>query len=290
MNKRPTRITIIGLGLIGGSLGLAIKKSVPSAVVTGYSRTASTTDRALRTGAIDIGTSTAEHSALKADIVFVCTPVRAVKDIFCTIAPALKRGCIVTDTASTKAEVMEWAVKYLPAHVNFIGGHPMAGKEVAGIDAAEATLFQNCVWCLTPSAETSLDSVKRLTTLLRKLGTRPLMIDPARHDLLVAGISHLPLILSSALVSCTTRSELWNEMARLASTGYRDVTRLASGDSRIYTDICLTNWQSITRWIDDFSKELQRFRRLVADGDEALCEAFSEAREARDKWLKSHRQ
>ncbi len=289
MNKRPARITIIGLGLIGGSLGLAIKKTVPSAVVIGYSRTASTTDRALRTGAIDIGISTAEDSALKADIVFICTPVRAVKDIFRTIAPALKRGCIVTDAASTKAEVMEWAARYLPAHVNFIGGHPMAGKEVAGIDAAEATLFQNCVWCLTPSAEASPNSVKRLTILLRKLGTRPLMIDPARHDLLVAGISHLPLVLSSALVSCTTRSELWNEMARLASTGYRDVTRLASGDSRIYTDICLTNRQSITRWIDNFTRELQRFRRLVADGDEALGEAFSEVREARDKWLKSHR-
>jgi len=185
--------------------------------------------------------------------------------------------------------VMKWANKLHPGHVNFIGGHPMAGKEVAGIDAAEATLFRNCVWCLTPSPRASKYSLSKLSKIIRSLGGRPYVIDPARHDLLVAGVSHLSLILSTALVSTTTRSGLWKEMSRLASSGYRDVTRLASGDSRIYTDICLTNQRSIVRWIDDFTKELQRFRKLVADGDETLGKTFSKACEARDKWLKSRR-
>ncbi|MCX8126871.1 MAG: prephenate dehydrogenase/arogenate dehydrogenase family protein [Dehalococcoidia bacterium] len=290
MEKKAKQITIIGLGLIGGSLGLAIKKAVPSAVVTGYSRSASTTDRALKIGAIDIGTSTPQAAAMNADIIFVCTPVRAVKDIFGAIAPVLKRNCTVTDTASTKYEVMKWGGRLLPSRVNFIGGHPMAGKEPAGIEAAEAGLFQNCVWCLTPSPKASLSSVNRLLDLLRKLGTRPLMIDPARHDRLVAGISHLPFILSSALVTTTTKSKLWDEMSRLASSGYRDATRLASGDSRIYTDICLTNRQSILDWIDDFIPELRRFRKMVAEGDSAIEQAFNEAREAREQWLKGRQQ
>ncbi|MEW6142177.1 MAG: prephenate dehydrogenase [Chloroflexota bacterium] len=287
MNKRPIRITIIGLGLIGGSLGLALKQADPSIVVTGYSRRVSTVRKALKLGAIDHGSGSVTASVKNADIVFICTPVRTVKDIFGAIAPALHRNCIVTDAASTKVEVMKWANRLLPGHVNFIGGHPMAGKEVAGIDAAEATLFRKCVWCLTPSPGASKYSLGKLSKTIRYLGARPYVINPARHDLLVAGVSHLPLVLSTALVSATTGSKLWKEMSRLASSGYRDVTRLASGDSRIYTDICLTNQRSIVKWTDDFIRELQHFRKLVAEGDEALEKAFNKAREAREKWLKS---
>lgn len=289
MDKKPTRITIIGLGLIGGSLGLALKQAGPSITITGYSRRSSTVRKALRIGAIDHGSRSITASVKNADFVFICTPVRTVRDILTIIAPALPRNCTVTDAASTKTDVMKWAIKLLPGHVNFIGGHPMAGKEVAGINAAEATLFRNCVWCLTPSPGASGYSLRNLSVLVRKLGARPYVIDPARHDLLVAGISHLPLILSTALVSTTIKSSSWKEMSRLASSGFRDVTRLASGDSHIYTDICLTNQRSIIHWIDDFTKEIKRFRNLVADGDEALGKAFSKAREARDRWLKSRR-
>jgi len=288
MNTRPARITIIGLGLIGGSLGLALKQA-DSSIITGFSRRASTVRKALKMGAIDHGSGSVAASVKNADFVFICTPVRTVRDIFDTIAPALPRNSVVTDAASTKVEVMKWAGKLLPGNVNFIGGHPMAGKEVAGIDAAEASLFRNSVWCLTPSPGASKYSISKLAGLVRKLGARPHFIDPARHDRLVAGISHLPLLLSTALVAATTKDSLWKEMSRLASSGYRDVTRLASGDSRIYTDICLTNRRSIVRWTDDFITELRRFRKLVAEGDEALEKAFNETREAREKWLKSRR-
>ncbi|MCX8126726.1 MAG: prephenate dehydrogenase, partial [Dehalococcoidia bacterium] len=272
------RITIIGLGLIGGSLGMALKLADPSIVINGYSRRASTVRKAVRLGVIDYGSGSIAASVRESDIVFICTPVRTIKDIFISIAPILKRNCTVTDVASTKVGVMEWAEKYLPGHVNFIGGHPMAGKENAGIEAAEAGLFRNCTWCLVPSSKASKYSLGRLSRIVRSVGAKPYIIDPARHDLLVAGISHLPLVLSTALVSTTTGSELWGEMARLASSGYRDVTRLASGDSRIYTDICLTNRQPIVKWIDDFTRELLRFRDRIDGGDESIEEAFRAAK------------
>jgi prephenate dehydrogenase len=289
MKKRPVRITIIGLGLIGGSIGLALRKADRSAVITGCSRRRSTARRAMKLGAINRSSASPAAAVRDADYVFICTPVRAVKDILKAIAPSLRRGCIVSDAASTKAEVMKWAKSLLPAGVNFIGGHPMAGKETSGIGVAEAGLFKGCTWCLAPGAGASRGSLQRLSALVRKLGARPLVIDPDRHDFLVAGISHLPFIMSSALVSAAAKDGAWTEMSRLASSGFRDATRLASGDSRLYTDICLTNRKAIASWLDRFSAEMERFSRMIAKGDENLSGAFSDSAGARNRWLKNRR-
>jgi len=282
-------IAIIGLGLIGGSIGLALKRSrLENAELTGYARNPEVAGKALRLKAVDKIGESLTSTVGKADIVILATPTMATKEILEQIGPHLVSGCTVTDTASTKAKVMEWAGQYLPPGVNFVGGHPMAGKESAGIDVAEADLFQGRTYCLIAGRNSSPASIQLMVELVEKMGANPLFITAPEHDNFVAGISHLPLILSSTLVMATTKSPVWEKMSGLAATGYRDVTRLASQHPRMNRDICLTNRENILLWIDEFSRELSRFRQLVAGNSEDLEKAFTEARQARESWLEDY--
>ena len=279
-------VTIIGLGLIGGSIGLALRQEKePKWEIIGYSRRQETIAKALSSGAIERGVTNLKDAVKQAEFVIIATPVLTVKEIFSEIAPHLPAGCIVTDTASTKVQVMKWAEEMLPPTVDFIGGHPMAGKETYGIEAAEAELFRGCTYCLTPSEKASPKSINTVTGMVRKLGARPFFIDAQEHDNLVAGISHLPMVLSAALVSLTTRNSSWSEMSKLAASGYRDLTRLASGSPEVSAHICLSNQEAIVNWIDKFSQELKRYRQLVAGGDKRLEQAFTETNKARQEWL-----
>ncbi len=281
------RITIIGLGLIGGSLGLALKKALGTEIeVTGHARKGEVARLALEKQAVD-KTEAGLASAVKtAEMVIIATPVLAMRDILKRIAPELAAGCIVTDAASTKAAVLEWAEQYLPQNVNFVGGHPMAGKETFGIEAADATLFQGCTYCLTPARSASRESMHRLKWMAETVGAKPMFLSAADHDYMVAGISHLPLVISTALVSSVTRSNNWPTMSKLASTGFRDVTRLASGNTEMSRDICLTNRDSLVRWIDDYMMELRKYRDAVSEGNPDIEAAFARARETRQEWLK----
>jgi len=283
------RVTIIGLGLIGGSLGLALKRLNWRAVeVVGWVRRLETGQTALKMGAVDRFELSLEIAVQDADVVFIATPVLTIKEIFTQIAPHLHEDCIVTDTASTKFQVMRWAQELLPAKVSFIGGHPMAGKEIFGIQAADASLFQGCVYCLVPGKHAAPTAMEVIRDMVGAVGAIPLSIDAAEHDKLVAGISHLPLLLSIALVLSTTQSSSWHQMARLASTGFRDLTRLASGNPEINSSICLTNQSAIIHWIDKFSEELRTLRELVSKGDSGIQDVLFTASEARRKWLEKH--
>jgi prephenate dehydrogenase len=283
-------VAIIGLGLIGGSIGLALRKGKRSRwEVVGYGRHQETVADALSLGSIDRGETNLEDAVKQVDLVIIATPVLAVKEIFSQIAPYLPSGCIVTDTASTKVQVMKWAKGILPQTVSFIGGHPMAGKETYGIQVAEARLFRGCTYCLTPSEKASPESIDTVIAMVKKLGAIPLFIKAQEHDNLVAGISHLPILLSTALVSLTTRNPSWTKMAKLAASGYHDLTRLASGSPEVNSHICLSNQRFIVDWIDEFSQELERYRQLVARGDKHLEQVLTQARKARQEWLKQTR-
>ncbi|MBM4445333.1 MAG: prephenate dehydrogenase [Chloroflexi bacterium] len=279
-------IAIIGLGLIGGSLGLALKEAgLNRAERVGYARNPAVAARAAALGAVDRTGDSIAAAVDGADVAILATPTLAMPEIMQQMAPHLKAGCIVTDTASTKGKVMEWAESYLPSTVGFVGGHPMAGKEQSGIDVAEAGLFRGCAYCLVPGHGASQAPTDLMAEMVGKLGATPLLLTAAKHDQFVAGISHLPFILSSSLVLATARSPLWKDMSRLAASGYRDVGRLASGNARMNRDICLTNRENILLWIDEFTAELARFRRLVSEGGQELEEAFLAARQARQAWL-----
>jgi prephenate dehydrogenase len=164
----------------------------------------------------------------------------------------------------------------------------MAGKEAYGIQAAEAELFQGCTYCLTPARKASPQAIDKVENIVKRLGATPFFIDAQEHDNLVAGISHLPMLLSAALVSTTAKDASWHKMSKLAASGYRDLTRLASGNPEVNANICLTNKQAILRWIDEFSKELARYRHLVDAGNKRLEEALTEVNEARQEWLSKY--
>lgn len=279
------RVAIVGLGLIGGSLGLALRRE--GVEVVGYARRREVGQTALSLGAVDRATDGLLTAVEGAEVVFLATPVMAMRPVMAALASGLDEGCIVTDVGSTKAQVLAWAGELLPPSVSFVGGHPMAGTELSGIEAADADLFQGCTYCIAPAAGAATSAADTIEGLARRVGASPLYIDAAEHDGLVAAISHLPMVMSSALVSMAMSSPQWPDMAKLAATGFGGATRLASGSPEMSRDICLTNADPILRWLDEYVAELGRFRRLIGEGGEGLLEAFVKARELRDNWLRT---
>lgn len=158
----------------------------------------------------------------------------------------------------------------------------MAGREHSGIEAAEVGLFEGCTYCLIPAVQASSEAVAQLSEIVLRLGAHPLVIDAERHDRLVAGISHLPFVLSSALVQCLGKEEDWNEMTTLAAGGFRDMSRLAAGSSTMYRDICATNKEEILNWLDAMALQLDSIRSLIARDDDALEPYFVQAKKIRE--------
>ncbi len=276
------RLAILGLGLIGGSLGLALRQSRGSKIeVLGWGRRPETAQRAAKRGAIDRAVSLAE--AAQAEVVVLAVPILAEREIMVQLAPHLKPGAVVTDVGSTKVQVMAWAQELLPPTVAFVGGHPMAGKEQAGIEAAQADLFQGRTYCLTQAPDAPPQAVERVLEIVQGVGAWPLFLSAADHDFLVAGISHLPLIVASALIAATSQDPAWPQMAKLAASGFRDTTRLASGDPIMGRDLLITNAQNLRRWLDVYRKELERYERLL-DDPEALEEELGRVRQVRETW------
>lgn len=283
------RIAIVGLGLIGGSIGLSLKQNNLTVEIIGYARRLDRIKTAIKSGIIDSGETNLDNAVKEAEIIVIATPVLTIKDILRQLAKSAPQGCLITDTASTKSQVMEWARELLPSTMNFIGGHPMAGKETCGMEAAESGLFQDSIYCLTPLKNASAEAVSALVHLVELLGASPFFIDAKEHDEIVAGISHLPMLLSAALVSTTAHSPSWAEMSPLAASGYRDTSRLASGNPTLNAHICATNKEAILFWLDTFSKNLRIYRELIATESEELEKTLTHARMAREKWLKSKR-
>ena len=282
------RIAIIGLGLIGGSLGLALKRAdLPDLEVAGHDRERGVAGRAKKLGAIDVEVRHPADTAEGASVVIIATPILHIRQVMKDIAPGLGKGALVTDTASTKRDVLAWAEELLPADANFVGGHPIAGKELAGIDAAEASLFEGRPWAVSPSLGASDPAIQTLEHLIRLVGARPVTIDAAEHDSYLAAVSHLPLVTATALFSLVSGSHAWPELAALAGPGFRDTTRLASTNPDLSHDICLTNREALVHWLDRFGAELQRIRQLIQDEEHPneVLATFVEARTTRDAFL-----
>jgi prephenate dehydrogenase len=222
-----------------------------------------------------------------ADVVVVATPVRAIKDVFQDIAPHLKSGTVITDVGSTKVDVLQWANEILPRTVSFVGGHPMAGKSQS-IEGAEAELFKGATWCVTPSVTADDPAVRNILGLVSALEAEPYFVDPGEHDAYVAGISHLPFVLSTALMSTLSKDSSWRDMKTLTASGFRDMTRLSSGSPDMHRDISLTNKDAILRWVDAYTETLQNFKSALLKEEEGavpeLTEFFTQARDARAEW------
>jgi len=272
---------------MGGSLALALKRlAAVEAEIVGFSQRSETVTRAKGSGIIDSAAGDVTSAVKGADLVVIATPVMTIRGVLKSISGYVSPECVVTDTGSTKAKIMRWAEEYLPPNISFIGGHPMAGKETSGINESDPDLFRGCIYCLSPAPNATPGAVQTLEMLVKSIGARPFFIDAGEHDKLVAGVSHLPMLLSAAFVSSTTGSSSWPEMAKLAAGGYRDLSRLASGSPGMNRDICLSNREEIIRWIDRYLDELKEYRRLIEEDGEGLGDALARAQEARQKWLR----
>lgn len=280
------QITIIGMGLIGTSIGLGLKNAKQASIkIVGYDVEHGNARQAHKRLAIDSAEGNLRNAVRSADLVVIATPVSAIREVLQEIGREMPAQCAVTDTGSTKQQVMKWAEEFLPKSVSFIGGHPMAGKETSGPEAGEATLFRDKVWCLFPSRDAADWAVEAVVGIVETVGARPYFLDPQEHDSFVAAASHLPIALSSALVSATSKSPSWHEIARLASSGYRDVSRLAGGDPTMNRDIYMTNAEEIGGWIDRAITELLELRKALRDKNEAaLARYFGAVHEERVKW------
>ena len=282
------RIAIIGLGLIGGSIGLGLKRAnLPETQVIGTARTRNTVQRAKKRGAIDVEARSPAEAVEGARVVIVAAPILSIRQIFEDIAPALSPGAVVTDAASTKGDVMRWAGELLPTGVaHFVGGHPMAGKESQGIDVADADLFRGKPWVICPSVNADDAAIRTVVGMAQQLGAQPMFMDPDEHDSYVAAISHLPLVLSSALFSVAFGSAAWPELAQLASSGFQDTTRLASGSPEMAHDIVKTNRDNLLHWIERYEEELARFKEVIRSAEtEPVLEAFTRAQLERDNFM-----
>jgi prephenate dehydrogenase len=287
-DQQKQKITIIGLGLIGGSLGMALKAASLSerVEIVGHDRDSGVESIAKKRAAIDHAEHNLPRAVEGAALVIVATPITTIAEVFQQIAPHLAPGAVVCDTASTKAQVMGWAADILPDNVSFVGGHPMAGKETSGIEASDPTLFQGRAYCVCPSVSATPTAIKQITGLAQLVGAEPLFMDAEEHDQYAAAISHLPLVVSTALFTLMRSSPSWDDLGAMASSGFRDVTRLASGDPEMSMGIWMTNREAMIHWLERMIAELGRFREMLKDAqDEALLRTFSEARFQREQFL-----
>ena len=286
--KAETRsVAIIGLGLIGGSIGLRLKAAeLPGLEIVGSDIDGSRERAAKKSGAID----RSEHDLAKAvrdtRLIIIAVPISALRDVFTAIAPHLADGAVVTDTASTKGEVMKWATELLPESASFVGGHPMAGTEQTGFDHAEAALFEGRAYCVCPTISSSPIAIQSVVGLAQAMGAEPVFIDAEEHDVYAAAISHLPLIMATALFRLLRESPSWDDLGQLASSGFRDMTRLASGDPAMSNAIWKTNREAIIHWVDRLAEELKGMRAMLRDAkDEELFKLFAEAKLQRDEFI-----
>ena len=286
------RIAIIGMGLIGSSLGLALraadskKDPMGELEVIGYDANVANTKEARGRLAIDKVANTVAEAVAGAHLVVLAVPAQAMRTALQSLAPHLGAGTVVTDVTSTKAMVGEWARELLPAANSFIGGHPMAGREKSGPKAATSDLFKDAVYCLCPTNTTPGDAINLCEAVVERIGAKVYFIDPVEHDAYVAGISHLPFVLAATIVKTTVGTAAGREMGALAATGFRDMTRLASGDVTMHRDIVMTNRDALTRWIDDTTVELNTLKEKIIAGDEAASmQFFVDAHKLREEWL-----
>jgi prephenate dehydrogenase len=282
------RITIIGTGLIGGSLGMAIRAAkLPGLEVVGHDANRGAANQAHKAGAIDRAEHNLPRAVAGASMVIIAVPVLSVREVMQQIAPDLSEGAVVTDTTSTKAHVMGWAKDMLPEHVSFVGGHPMAGKETGGIENAEAGLFRGKAYCVCPTVDATESAVRSVLGLARLAGAEPMFVDPEEHDIYAAAVSHLPLMVSTAMFSMLRNSPAWPDMGMMASSGFTNATRLASGDPAMSHGIWTTNRDAVIHWLDRMADQLREFRKMLEDAqDEALLDTFARAQIERDVFLR----
>jgi prephenate dehydrogenase len=282
------KLAIVGLGLIGGSMGLALKRAEPeNTEVIGYDKDPEVMQRAHKAYVVQATAPSLARAVQDATMVIVASPIVTMRKVFEEMAPHLRKGAVVTDTASTKSDVLAWAKQTLPESVHFVGGHPMAGKEKMGLQEAEASLFDDRPYCVVPSVEALPGAVNAVVGLAQALGARPFFLDADEHDSYAAAVSHVPLLTSIALFNLVRASNAWPELANMSGPGFRDLTRLASGEPEMSHDIFLTNRDNVLHWLDRYIGELHKLSDLIAskEDSESLFRSLAETQMEREQFI-----
>jgi prephenate dehydrogenase len=280
------KITIIGVGLLGGSIGLAVKRRKLAREVAGYVRRETSLKDCEKAGAVDYATTDLLAAVSNADLVILCTPLAQMRALTQQFLPALKAGAIVTDVGSVKADVVRELTSLIEkTGAHFVGSHPMAGGEKMGVSAARADLYANAVCVVTPEKKTNASAVRKVEAFWRSLGARILRLDAAQHDVLVSRSSHLPHVAAAALVNLVLSPASPKNQAGLCATGFRDTTRIAAGSPEMWRDIALANRKNVARSLDALAAELKRFQTALRRNDaKAVEKFFATAKERRDNW------
>ena len=280
------KITIVGVGLLGGSIGLAVRRRKLAAEVAGYVRRAESLKDCERAAAVDYATTDLLAAVSNADLVILCTPLAQMRSLAEQILPALKRGALVTDVGSVKAGVMRELESVIAgAGAQFVGSHPMAGGEKMGVLAARADLFERAVCIVTPTKKSNPAAVRQLEQFWKALGARTLQLAAAEHDRLVSRASHLPHIVAAALAGQVLDPKQPPALAGLCATGFRDTTRIASGSPEMWRDITMANRQNILQAVAALAAELKKFQTQLKRGDQRAVEKFfATAKQRRDRW------
>ena len=284
------KLVIIGVGLIGGSFALALRKAGLVKHIVGLGRSRENLQRALELGILDEIADDFPLALKNADLVFLAIPVGQTAKILAQIASHLESKTIITDAGSTKQDVIAAARSFLPGHLkNFVPGHPIAGTEQSGANAANANLFRDKNLILTPLDETNTNALECVKELWHGCGARVSEMKAYQHDEILAAISHLPHLLASTLMNHTFSSstkDSSDDLLRFAGSGFRDFTRIAGSSPEMWRDICLANRELLLQQIDAYQNELTRMREILENGDgSALEKAFCDARVTRQRWL-----
>lgn len=281
-------IAIVGIGLIGGSLGLALKAKLQDEIyIAGVDNSAETLKLAVERGAVDLATDDVREAVAQADIVFFSTPVLQIVPMVEKIMPFLKKGCIITDTGSTKQYIWQQLQKILPDDIYYIAGHPMAGKERSGIAAADAGLFQHKCYVIVEDTGAPKAAVEKVCDLIALTGANITTMDIAKHDRCASVISHIPHVAAAALVTLLNNSQ--NDIEanlKLAGGGFKDTTRIASSNADMWADICMSNPDAITNHLEELKRILDEVILNIEQRDRAkIHDYFLAAKQRRDNIL-----
>jgi prephenate dehydrogenase len=259
------KVTLVGVGLLGGSLGLALKRRGLAGAVAGFVRRPASIKECQRAGAVDTATLDLAPAVEGADLVVLCTPIAQMRGLAEQMLPFLARGA--------------------QAGAHFVGSHPMAGSEKAGVTAAQAGLFEEAICVVTPAAGTNRGAVRKVNRLWNSVGGRVLRLTPEAHDQLVSRSSHLPHVVAAQLSNLVLSPHSPKDQAMLCANGFRDTTRIASGSPEMWRDIALANRKNLLSALEEFTQELSGFKRVLKIGDEAaIARFFQQAKQRRDQW------
>lgn len=276
------RAALLGTGLIGGSIGLALRKKGLVEQIVAYDRNRNSSDRALSIGAVDQVADSLEGTIRGADLIILAVPVLTTIDLLPEILSFAKSGSIITDVGSTKGSLMAAVEELIPSSLFFIGGHPMAGSEESGIEGADPALLENAIYVLTPGPNTPQGIVEKLSSTLRVIGAQPIILDPLLHDRAVALVSHLPHITAAALVQSVAGVGDTELIRTLAAGGFRDSTRIALGDPDVWREICISNRWALLAALKQYKKSLDNLESYLSEPNgEAIKEFLMQARDYR---------